>query len=53
MICNDLAHVAGWEPYNMHNLGHTYFLGWFCTIHTDYADPAQPLTTAGEELQMI
>ena len=26
----DLAHVAGWEPYSLHDLGRTYFLGWIC-----------------------
>ena len=25
----DLAHVAEWEPYNLHDLTH---LGWSCTV---------------------
>ena len=45
----DLAHVAGWEPYNPHDLAHC-FLG----LDLPYkADPAQPLTTADEELDHI
>ena len=28
----DLAHVAGWEPYNLHVCSRTRFLGWICTI---------------------
>ena len=42
-----LAHVPGWEPYNMHDLqAHVSWVGsaLLCT------DPAQPPTTAGEEL---
>ena len=33
-----LARVAGWEPYSLRDLAHLY-----------HADPAQLLTTAGEE----
>ena len=38
----DLAHVAGWEPYNLRYLAHV-LLGFdlYCT------DPAQLLRTAG------
>ena len=28
----DLAHVAGWEPHNLHDLG-AYFLGWVSVLH--------------------
>ena len=24
---HDLAHVAGWEPYDAHNLGHVSWVG--------------------------
>ena len=41
-----LAHVAGWDPYNPHDLSSGRFLGRICY----YADPAQSLTTACEEL---
>ena len=40
----DLAHVAGWDPYNRHGLGHISWVGSVLCI-----DPAQPFT-AGEEL---
>ena len=45
----DLAHAAGWEPYNLHDIliGHA---SWVGSALRTYADPAQPLTTAGEEL---
>ena len=44
-ILYDLAHhVAGWEPYNLHDKPMSPGLDLY------YADPAQPLTTAGEEL---
>ena len=39
-----------WEPYNLHALYSTCFLGWVCTL-TDRAQ--QPLTTAGEELDYL
>ena len=43
----DVAFVAGWEPSNMlHDLARVS-IGWgVCS--TVYADPAQPLTAAGE-----
>ena len=28
---DDLAHVSGWEPYNLRNIN-TFFLSWTCTI---------------------
>ena len=40
----DLAHVARWEPYNLHHLGHVSRDG-FVLI-----DPAQHVTTAGYDL---
>ena len=45
LICTRyyLAHVAAWESYILHDLGHV-FLGWICTVQID---PAQHLTTAG------
>ena len=30
-ILHDLAHVARWEAYNLHDLAYA-FLGWICTI---------------------
>ena len=42
-----LAHLAGWDSYNLHGLA-LVFLSWICA--TMQLDPAQPLTTAGEEL---
>ena len=39
---------AGWVPYNPHDLARMLPGGWICTIKY-YADPAPPLTTAGEE----
>ena len=41
----DLAPVAGWEPSDLHDLGHVFRVGFM-----SYRDPAQPLTTAGEGL---
>ena len=41
-----IAHVAEWDPCNMRGVAHIS-CGWICTI---YADPAQPLATAGGEL---
>ena len=46
----DLALVAGWEPYNLHDIGMTYFLRPICNIPTD---PAQHIITAGEDLDDI
>ena len=40
----DLAHVAGWEPYKICMIWHM-----FPGLDLYNADPAQPLTTAGEE----
>ena len=37
LIMCDLPHVAGWEPYNLHDLSSTWFLGWTCTTYTDPA----------------
>ena len=28
----DLAHVAGWEPYNLHDLAHVSCVGSICTV---------------------
>ena len=44
-----LAHVAGWDPYSRDDLSisRTFCMGWICTVQID---PAQRLTTAGEEL---
>ena len=39
-----LVHVAGWDPYHLHDLAHVPGLDLY------YADPAQPRTTAGQEL---
>ena len=41
-----INHVAGWDPSNLHDLGH--FLGLDLYYITG---PAQSLTAAGEELQ--
>ena len=39
---NDLNHVAGWEPYDLVDLGHVYFwLDLYC------ADRAEHITAAG------
>ena len=40
-----LAHVAGWEPHNLHDFQHMLPVFDLC-----YTDPAQPLAKAGEEL---
>ena len=42
----NLAHVAGWDPYNVHNLARV--VGQACAT---YADSAQLITTASEEVQ--
>ena len=39
----DLAHVAGWDKYNLHDLAQVSWVGSVLI-----GDPAQPLTTAGE-----
>ena len=31
-----LAHVAGWEPYSLHDLRGTYFLDWICIVQIPY-----------------
>ena len=36
----DRAHVARWEPRNLHDLGYVSWVGPYCT------DPAQHLITA-------
>ena len=43
----DLAHVAVWDPYNLHD---QYIAHVDLGCNLDYADPAKPLTAAGEEL---
>ena len=40
----DLAHAAGWEPHNLHGLGHAS-LGWIYTI--------QVLHNMSKQLSMI
>ena len=40
----DLAHVAGWDPYDLPDLAQ---VSWVGSVY--YADPAQPLTTVGED----
>ena len=40
----DLAHVARWHPCSRHDPAHVYGLDLY------YADPEQPLTTAGEDI---
>ena len=30
-VLRDLAHAAGWDPFNLRDLTHVYFLGWICT----------------------
>ena len=30
-MLHDLAHVAGWEPYHLHDICSTRYLGWICT----------------------
>ena len=30
----DVAHDGTREPYNLHDLGHIFFLGWICTKQT-------------------
>ena len=42
---NDLAHVAAWEPFNKRVVLHMV-----PELDPYYAEHAQPLTTAGEEL---
>ena len=44
-----LAHVVGWELYNLHDLVR---LSWVGSV-LRYTDPAQPLTTAGKEMDDI
>ena len=52
MICYDLAHVTGWKPYNLHDLARVFsWVGSVCTTY--YADLAQPLETAGEEIDDV
>ena len=31
-ILYDLARVAGWEPYNLHDLADDFWIGWICTL---------------------
>ena len=45
----DLPHAAGWESYDLHDILTSHVSWDGPALHT-YADPAQPLTTAGEEL---
>ena len=46
MICYDLAHVAEWEPYNLHDQ-YTALVPGLELYHTD---PAQHIITAGDNL---
>ena len=46
-ILYDLAHIAGWDPYILHDLDR-FSLGWMCSTVHRY--PAQPLRAAGEDL---
>ena len=48
LVRSTVAHVAGWEAYNLHDLGHVS-----CGLDLYYADPAQPLTAAGGELDYL
>ena len=41
----DLAHVAGWEPYNLHDLGHASY-----RLDLYYTDPAQHIVAGGYNL---
>ena len=41
----ELIHVAWRDQYIPHHLAHVFGLDLYC------ADPARPLTTAGEEIQ--
>ena len=43
---HNLAHVARWDPHNRHDLD----LGTFSGLDLYCAGPAQPLTTADEEV---
>ena len=51
MLCSNqpaliyVAHVAGWEPHSLHDLGHV-FLGWICTTQILH----NLSQSAGEEL---
>ena len=42
----NLVHVAEWETYDLHDFAH---VSWVGSVLQN-ADPAQPLTTAGDEL---
>ena len=44
---NDLAHVAGRKPYDQHDLPQ------FPGLDLCQADPAQPLTTAGKQVDHL
>ena len=46
----DLAHVAGWDPYSLHDLAH---VSWVGSVLHRYTYVAPSLTTAGEELDYI
>ena len=41
----DLAHVDGWEPYNLHDLSTVARVSWVGSlVHRSCTTPAQPLT---------
>ena len=42
ILSYDTAHAAGWDRYNLHDLAYL-----FPDLDLYYADPAQPITTAG------
>ena len=44
-----LAHVEGWEPNTLHDLGHTSWVGSAVCCK----DPAQHLTTARQDLHEL
>ena len=56
ILC-DLAHVAGWDLFSVQNLliAHVSWLGSVLNRPCSalYADPVQPFTTAGNELDHL
>ena len=49
MMLHDLAHVAGWEPYNLHHLDRALPPG----LDLQYTDPAQRFNTADSDLASL
>ena len=49
LVWSTVAHVVGWDPYDLHDLLQHMLSG----LDLYYADPGQPLTTAGEELDHV